>query len=133
MMRSTPVAVLAGACLICLAATAEAQAVNSGLEIQVNPMAAGGSVMLLYPGGQYMRMVPALLPASLAPTPRGGARATTTPRPAAPRPVAPPPRVASVAPKPQPAPPPVTTAPPANNDLLSSLPTISVAPAPGTA
>jgi outer membrane protein OmpA-like peptidoglycan-associated protein len=137
-MRSIPVAVLAGACLSCLAVTAEAQGIDSGLEIQVNPVPPGGGVTLLYPGGQYMRVVPPLLPASLAPVPRGAARArpaaspgtTETPQPA-------PPRVASVAPpppRPQPTPPaPPAATPPASNDLLNSLPTIAVAPAPGTA
>lgn len=133
-MRSITLAALAG--LICLAPMAQAQAVDSGLEIQVNPVAPGGGALLLYPGGQFMRMVPAsLLPASLAPAPRGVARAA--PRPAAPRPIAeaprPAPRVASVAPPPpRPATPPAAT-PPAGNDPLSGLPTISVAPAPGTA
>lgn len=131
-MRSIPVAALAGACLICLVTAAGAQAVDSGLEVQVNPLPSG-SGLLLYPGGQYLRLVPPLLPASLAPAPRGVS--ARTPRPAAPRVAetprpAPPPRVASAAPPPRPqtpASPPPASAPPAN-DFISSLPTIGAPP-----
>ncbi|HJR57510.1 MAG TPA: hypothetical protein VJ798_13120, partial [Rhizomicrobium sp.] len=68
-MRSTKAAMLAGACLLCLAGPA--WAVDSGLEFQVNPVAPGGGAMLLYPGGQYLRVVPSLRHPSEAPVPRG--------------------------------------------------------------
>lgn len=129
---------LAGACLLCLAGPA--WAVDSGLEFQVNPVAPGGGEMLLYPGGQYLRVVPSLRHPSEAPVPRGtSVRAASRPAaPRAPAAEAPPPRVASVAPPPPPrpqpsAPPPAATPSPATNDLLNSLPTISMAPTPGTA
>jgi outer membrane protein OmpA-like peptidoglycan-associated protein len=140
MMRSTTAAMLAGACLFCLAQPA--LAVDSGLEFQVNPIGPGGGELLMYPGGQYLRVVPSLRHPAEAPVPRGTS-VRAAPRPAstsapvaeAPRP-APPPRVASAAPppRPQPAPPPATPAPaPGANDPLSGLPTISMAPAPGAA
>jgi outer membrane protein OmpA-like peptidoglycan-associated protein len=138
MMRSIPVAALAGFCLCCLLPMAQAQGIDSGLEFQVNPVAPGGGTLLLYPGGQYMRLVPALRPPSEAPAQRGGAAARTrrpaataglaeAPRPAPPPPrPAPAPRVASAAPAPRPqaSTPPASPAP----NLFNNLPTISVAP-----
>jgi outer membrane protein OmpA-like peptidoglycan-associated protein len=47
--------------------TGGAQTVDNGTEVRVNPMAGSGSV-LLYPGGEYMRVVPHLL----QPGQRGG-------------------------------------------------------------
>jgi len=153
MMRSLPLAVLA---VLCLAAPA--LAVDSGLEVQVNPVPAMGREVLLYPGGQYMRVVPTLrqpgdtgAPVRLhMPTQRARAIASAAPRaprvqaeapPRAERP-APPPRIASAAPKPavrkpepQPsAPPPVSgfTGGPGAASLFSSLPTVSAAPQPNT-
>src|SRR5436190_14406544 len=133
MMRSIPVAALAGICLCCLLPMAQAQGIDSGLEFQVNPVAPGGGTLLLYPGGQYMRLVPALRHPAEAPLRRGAVVRTSAPaaRPAAaPRPA---PRVASVTPpppRPQASTPPVRTAPagtPPASNLLSNLPTISVA------
>src|SRR4051812_44852142 len=110
MMRPIPVAALAGICLSFLLPMAQAQGIDSGLEFQVNPVAPGGGVLLLYPGGQYMRRVPPLRHPAEAPLRRGaGVRAPATaaaeaPRPAPPRRVAsatpPPPRVASASPPP---------------------------------
>jgi outer membrane protein OmpA-like peptidoglycan-associated protein len=53
---------LAVAAVLGLAGTgaAYAQGVDSGLEVRVNPIRAGGGV-LLYPGGEYSRSVPPLL------------------------------------------------------------------------
>ena len=42
-------------------ASAGAQTVDDGSEVRVNPVAAGGGTTLLYPGGQYARVVPQLL------------------------------------------------------------------------
>jgi len=123
---------------------ASAQAVSTGLEVQVNPIPPGGRDLLLYPGGQYLRLVPPLLHPAEAPAIRGGgaaARAPAAPRVAsaapapAPKPAPPPPpRVASAPP-----PPPAATAkPPAapattsssSSSVLGTLPTISMAPPP---
>jgi outer membrane protein OmpA-like peptidoglycan-associated protein len=48
------------AALLAVPGAAWAQGVNSGLEVRVNPIAAGGGV-LLYPGGEYSRTVQPLL------------------------------------------------------------------------
>jgi len=82
-----------------------AQDVATGLEVRVNPSAARGSSRLLYPGGDYARMVPQLL----YPGQRGGA--ITLYPPGTRRVVRRPPvQLASAAPPPpriaQPAPPP---------------------------
>ncbi len=113
----------------CAATPAAAQSVNSGLEIQVNPVAAGGGALLLYPGGQYLRRVPSLRHPAEAPASRGGAApirlASNAPRRPAPvqvtPPPAPPPRIASA--------PPPAAAPAPNNNFIGSLPTIGIAPA----
>src|SRR5690242_8852797 len=90
-MRAFLTAVMTGACLAALPlAGASAQSVGSGLEVRVNPVSAG-SETLLYPGGQYMRVVPHLRePGETAgpihlhmPRPRPArARVATAPRPA---------------------------------------------------
>ena len=90
-----------------LTGAAWAQEVDSGLEVQVHPLRTGGGV-LLYPGGEYSRMVPPLL----MPGDRGGpiqlhmpgphrARVarTAAPKSVTPKP-APPKRVAKVEPAP---------------------------------
>jgi outer membrane protein OmpA-like peptidoglycan-associated protein len=87
-----------------------AQDVATGLEVRVNPVAARGSSRLLYPGGDYARMVPQLL----YPGQRGGAITLYPPgtrrvvRRSAPVQLAsaapPPPRVAQPAPPPAPKP-----------------------------
>ncbi len=111
----------------CATTPAAAQSVNSGLEIQVNPVAAGGGALLLYPGGQYLRRVPSLRHPAEAPFSRGGAApvrlaSIAPPRPA-PVPVTPPPapRIASA--------PPPAAAPAPSNNFIGSLPTIGIAPA----
>jgi outer membrane protein OmpA-like peptidoglycan-associated protein len=143
MMRSLPLAMLAVLCLC-----GPALAVDSGLEVQVNPVSAAGREILLYPGGQFLRVVPPLrqpgdtgAPVHLHLPARRARVASAAPRPAPaqppverPRP-APAPRVAA-APRPQPqqaAPPaagPVYGAPPGAAGLFGSLPTISAAPPP---
>jgi outer membrane protein OmpA-like peptidoglycan-associated protein len=58
-MRLKTAALLASAWLAsCGVALAD---VDSGNEVTVNPVPMGGGGMLLYPGGQYMRIVPPLL------------------------------------------------------------------------
>jgi outer membrane protein OmpA-like peptidoglycan-associated protein len=156
MMRSLPLAALAVLCLAGSGLAGPAWAVDSGLEVQVNPVSATGREMLLYPGGQYMRVVPVLrepgdtgAPIRLhMPTTRrarvASAAPPATPRAEAPARVerpAPPPRVASAAPKPAPkppersAPPPSAPPPPATYEggpgaasLFGSLPTVSATP-----
>ncbi len=84
---------------LALTGAALAQEVDSGLEVQVHPLRPGGGV-LLYPGGEYSRMVPPLL----MPGDRGGPIQLHMPGPhrarvartAAPKSVTP--RVAKVAP-----------------------------------
>jgi outer membrane protein OmpA-like peptidoglycan-associated protein len=110
-MRSTlfPVLLVLPGCLW-LALPAAAQAVDSGLEVQVNPYAARpGSGVLLYPGGTYSRRLPPLLYPGQKSGPiqlhmpsrhRAIAHAAAPARPKA----APPPKVASAAPPPAPPP-----------------------------
>jgi outer membrane protein OmpA-like peptidoglycan-associated protein len=96
-------------------------AAQPGTEVIVNPQAARGGQVLLYPGGQFARVVPQLLqpgqktgPVRLhMPSRRRPVRVATAPAPApkaAPKPAAP-------APKPAPAPVPeaATKAPPASS------------------
>jgi outer membrane protein OmpA-like peptidoglycan-associated protein len=145
MMRSLPLAMLAVLCLgPCL--VGPALAVDSGFEVQVNPVSATGREVLLYPGGQFMRVVPNLRqPGDTGaavhlhmPSRRAARVASAAPRPTPaqppverPRP-APAPRVAA-APRPQAAAPaPAYGTPPGAAGLFSSLPTISAAPQPGT-
>ncbi|HET7086887.1 MAG TPA: OmpA family protein [Rhizomicrobium sp.] len=120
-MRLTSILLVASVLGLCTVPVA-AQTVASWQEVQVNPVRPGGNGVLLYPGGEYSRMVPPLLypgerggPIQLhmpAPHRRRVASAEPSrPRPVAPKPVAPPrterpapaPKVAR-APKPAPAP-----------------------------
>ncbi len=141
-MRSLPLAMLAVLCL-----SGPALAVDSGFEVQVNPVSASGREILLYPGGQFMRVVPTLrqpgdtgaavrlhMPtrrtrvASAAPRPAPAEVPVERPRPA------PAPKVAA-APKPQAAAPasgPVYGAPPGAAGLFGALPTVSAGPQPNT-
>src|ERR1700712_5319496 len=92
MMRSPPLAAMAALCLApCLASPAFA--VDSGFEVQVYPVSAAGRGVLLYPGGQFMRVVPALR----EPGDSGAPVRLHMPRKRA--------RIASAAPRPAPAPP----------------------------
>jgi outer membrane protein OmpA-like peptidoglycan-associated protein len=123
-MRLTSLSAIAAGFWLAFTSVCLAQSVVSGQEIQVNPVAPGGGV-LLYPGGEYSRMVPSLLypgeksgPIHLhMPTRRHvvvasapEAEAAPAPVPAPPKPKPKPRRVASAAPKPtpQPAPAPQT-------------------------
>jgi outer membrane protein OmpA-like peptidoglycan-associated protein len=104
---------LAVAAVFGLTGAAFAQGVDTGLEVRVNPVAPGGGV-LLYPGGEYSRVVSPLL----YPGERGGpirlhmpsphrrmvASAAPSPKPAALKPV-PPKRVAKAEPAPARTPP----------------------------
>src|SRR5438874_3643525 len=122
---------LAVAAILGLSGTAWAQTVETGQEVRVNPLAPGGGV-LLYPGGEYSRSVPALLypgersgPIQLhMPTPhrRTVTVARAAPEPRAPRRPAPKPAEAKPAPpkrvaKAEPAPAPATNANPFGPDL----------------
>jgi len=151
MMRSLPLAALA---LCCLAAPA--LAVDSGLEVKVYPVSASGREVLLYPGGQYMRVVPALrepgdtgapirlhMPtrrarvARVAPA-EAAAPPVERPRPAPVERPRPAPKVAAAPPAPKvasaaPAPATPYGAGPGAAGLFGNLPTISAAPAPQTA
>jgi outer membrane protein OmpA-like peptidoglycan-associated protein len=153
MMRSLPLAAMAVLCLSGPGLVESAWAVDSGLEVQVNPASATGREVLLYPGGQFMRVVPALrqpgdtgapihlhMPARRAHIARAPSTAPAAPpRVARTRP-APAPRVAKPAPAPRVAraasPPPVSPPPPGSAysgapgaaNLFAALPTISAAP-----
>jgi outer membrane protein OmpA-like peptidoglycan-associated protein len=106
-MRVTSTLAVAASLLLAGTAMAFAQpldsGVDTGLEVQVNPLAAGGKV-LLYPGGDFARVVPPLLypgqgyrgPVSAS---RRVASRPAAPRPATPKPT-PAPQVASAAPPP---------------------------------
>jgi len=109
-MRLTSLSAIAAGYLLALTGACLAQGVVSGQEIQVNPLPPGGGV-LLYPGGEYSRMVPPLL----TPGERGGpihlhmptkhhrpvTEAEAAPKP---KPKPTPKKVASAAPPPKPAP-----------------------------
>ena len=111
-MRFTSLSAIAAGFLLALTGASLAQDVVTGQEIQVNPLPPGGGV-LLYPGGEYSRMVPPLLypgqnggPIHLhMPTHHHVASAGTeaAPKPQA-KPKPKPQRVASAAPKPAPEP-----------------------------
>jgi outer membrane protein OmpA-like peptidoglycan-associated protein len=91
----------------------------SGDEVSVNPPSGGGNV-LLYPGGQYMRVVKPLLqpgetsqdagplrlhmPQKRAAAPASSATASSESQQPTPKPSSPPPRRVAAAPKPAPAP-----------------------------
>jgi outer membrane protein OmpA-like peptidoglycan-associated protein len=91
---------------------ASAQTIDNGSEVRVNPIGGGGSV-LLYPGGQYMRVVPQLrepgesggpihlhMPGKHRPRAAAATVAAAPAAPAAPRP-RPAPKVAAAKPAPQ--------------------------------
>ena len=148
MMRSFPLAALA-----VLSLATPCWAVDLGAEVQVNPVSASGQEMLLYPGGQYMRLVPALrqpgdkgapirlhMPVKRAPRVAIASAEPAPPRAERPRP-APAPKVASAAPKiasaapsrpaPASAPPPAGSAyasGPGAASLFNTLPTLSAGP-----
>lgn len=102
-------------------ATAWAQVVETGAEVRVNPVAARGGGVLLYPGGEYSRAIPSLLypgersgPIRLQmPDRRRRSVARAAPPPAQPKPEEPPKRVARAEPAPARAPAP-SSAPAAN-------------------
>jgi outer membrane protein OmpA-like peptidoglycan-associated protein len=94
------------------AVAAGAQTIDNGSEVRVNPVA-GGSNVLLYPGGQYMRVVPQLrepgegggpirlhMPVKHRPRAAGATVAAAPAAPVAPRPK-PAPKVAAAKPAPQ--------------------------------
>ena len=97
---------LAVAALLGLATAgpAFAQGVDTGLEVRVNPVPPRGGGVLLYPGGEYSRVMPSLL----YPGERGGPIRLHMPAPrrsvarAAPRPET---QVTQAAPRPKPEPP----------------------------
>jgi outer membrane protein OmpA-like peptidoglycan-associated protein len=109
-MRSSSLLGLSAGLWLASVGAGLAQDVATGLEVRVNPVAARGSSRLLYPGGDYARMVPQLL----YPGQRGGAITLYPPgtrrvvRRSAPVQLAsaapPPPRVAQPAPPPAPKP-----------------------------
>jgi outer membrane protein OmpA-like peptidoglycan-associated protein len=128
-MRFTSLSAIAAGFLLAFTSACLAQSVVTGQEIQVNPLPPGGGV-LLYPGGEYSRMVPPLL----YPGERGGSirlhmptrrHVAVTETEAAPMPKAKPKRMASAAP-PKPAPKPAQAPEPAP----AAAPTPG--PAPGT-
>ena len=154
MMRSLPLAALAVLCLAGSVLAGPAWAVDSGLEVRVYPVSATGRDVLLYPGGQFMRVVPTLrqpgetgapihlhMPthrtrvASAAPAPPRE-EAAPAPRVERPAPVPRterPARVAAARPQPQAsAPPPPAaagfTGGPGAASLFSTLPTVSATP-----
>ncbi len=118
-MRLSSLLAVAGFLGLAATGPAFAQSVDSGLEVRVNPLPPRGEV-LLYPGGEYSRMVPPLLYPGERPGPihlhmpsprRAVASAAPPPKPAAPPEAAPPKpeatppkRVAKAAPAPPPAP-----------------------------
>jgi outer membrane protein OmpA-like peptidoglycan-associated protein len=60
-MRLSSTLVVAAAFGLTAMGAAHAQGVASGLEVRVNPLPPRGGGVLLYPGGEYSRTVPALL------------------------------------------------------------------------
>jgi outer membrane protein OmpA-like peptidoglycan-associated protein len=109
-MRLTSLSAIVAGFSLALTGASLAQGVVPGQEVQVNPIPPGGSNLLLYPGGQYSRLVPQLL----YPGEKGGtvhlhmpskhhvSVAKTEPEAEAPKPKPKPKRVASAAPKPAP-------------------------------
>jgi outer membrane protein OmpA-like peptidoglycan-associated protein len=108
-MRLTSTLAVAAILGLVVPAAALAQGVDSGLEVRVNPVPPGGGV-LLYPGGEYSRVVPPLLYPGEQPGPirlhmpgphrRVTAQAALQPEPAT---VAPQREPATAAPQPKPA------------------------------
>jgi outer membrane protein OmpA-like peptidoglycan-associated protein len=123
-MRLTSLSAIVAGFLLATTGAGLAQAVVTGQEIQVNPLPPGGGV-LLYPGGEYSRVVPPLL----NPGDRGGpvrlhmptahhrvASADSEAAPAPkPKPKPKPRQVASAAPKPKPQPAPAPAPSPSAN------------------
>jgi hypothetical protein len=110
---------VAAALGLAVPSAAWAGGVDSGLEVRVNPIPPGGGGVLLYPGGEYSRVVPPLLypgerggPIHLhMPGPHRRVIARAAPRAETPKPPPPPKRVARAEP------PPVRSAPtPAPNE-----------------
>lgn len=155
MMRSLSSAALAALCLALPALAGKVWAVDTGLEVQVHPVPQGREV-LLYPGGEYMRVVPALrepgeptgpihlhMPArrsrtvSIAPSTTPAPPAEERPRPAPKVASAPPPPRVQPKPQPKPAPsaPPAAGSPyvggPGAASLFGSLSSLPSAPPVG--
>lgn len=145
-MRSSSLLGLSAGLWLASVGAGLAQDVATGLEVRVNSSAARGSSRLLYPGGEYARMVPQLL----YPGQRGGAVTLYPPgtrravRRSAPVQLAsaapPPPRVTRPAPPPpapKPAPSPAPQAaspnpfnPPNYSNIFGSQPAQTAKPAP---
>jgi len=114
-------------------------AVRTGDEVSVNPLPAGGGNVLLYPGGQYMRVVQPLQQPGQTAKDNGaiqlhmpGKRTAPAPRAAvaaAPRPA---PRTAAAAPAPKPAPVKRLAAAPAPSPAPPAKRTAAAAPSPAT-
>ena len=135
-MRLTSLSAIAAGFLLAHTGACFAQSVVTGQEIQVNPLPPGGGV-LLYPGGEYSRMVPPLL----YPGDRGGPirlhrptahhRAASADSEAAPAPKPKPKRepkpkqVASAAPPPKPVPTPAPAPAPATSSNPFGEPDLS--------
>jgi outer membrane protein OmpA-like peptidoglycan-associated protein len=113
-MRLSSTLVVAAALGLAAIGTAHAQGVDTGLEVRVNPVPPRGGGVLLYPGGEYSRVVPPLL----YPGERGGPIhlhmpgprhrvATARAAPRQPKPAPPPKKVAKAEPAPVQTPPPV--------------------------
>lgn len=129
---------LAGA-LLALPCAAQAQGIENGQEVRVNPLPPGRASVLLYPGGEYRRSVPRLLypgerngPISLhMPTHKRVARSEAESTPAKPRSKPKPQRVASAAPKPVPAPKVAAASKPAPAPKAAQAAPPQAAPLPG--
>ena len=129
-MRLSSTLVVAAALGLAAMGAAHAQGVDSGLEVRVNPLPPGGGGVLLYPGGEYSRVVPPLLypgerggPIRLhMPGPRRRVVAHAAPPPPKP---APPRKVAKAEPAPvqTPAPVPFSTGPDLSH-VFGSAPTV---------
>jgi len=125
-MRLSSTLVVAAA--LGLMGAAHAQGVDSGLEVRVNPLPPGGGGVLLYPGGEYSRVMPPLL----YPGERGGPIRLHMPgprrhvvahaAPSKPRP-APPKRVAKAEPAPVQTPAPFSTGPDLSN-VFGNVPNV---------
>jgi len=118
-MRLTSLSAIAAGFLLATTAASLAQATWTGQEVQVNPLPPGGGV-LLYPGGEYSRMVPPLLypggkygPIHLHMPTRHHRPVTEAEAAPKPKPAAKPKKVASAAPPPKPAPQPAPAPTPA--------------------
>ena len=135
-MRLSSTLVVAAALGLAAMSPVHAQGVDSGLEVRINPVPPGGGGILLYPGGEYSRVVPPLL----YPGERGGPIRLHMPGPrhrmvahaAPPRPKpAPPKKVAKAEPAPvqTPAPAPFNTGPDLSHVFSNPPPVPKTAPA----